>query len=389
MRGGAEIVVARLTDILAAPCAESGYAVTAVSLTGAVEISLAKGGATFVLWLKPASDAGAAYRTTARLRIGHRGDPPDQLGYRLLDAACAEIERWDRSLTDDEYTGLFRSQPGSPATPQLSVEWRAVRAGLKPAARDLVQPDAVQQLLEQAGAAGLHARATDAGAYVARFWQAAEPGMTTILYVARTEAALAAVADAERAMIHASTHGRQVTADHVRAVGTALGYPPCCIEAFLAMRQCSNAEIRFAALRRTAGPPSLLLNDLHDRAALVSHLVCRYDCDASLRYARALVQELDPAAARDLENRLGGLMVAFRQGGALRLVPPGHAAPGPYRFVAVEASGDSPAVTAWRSELGGADGVDVLAGSVRVLRAAEEIRRLSAPPDDVQIRLFA
>jgi hypothetical protein len=189
-------------------------------------------------------------------------------------------------------------------------------------------------------------------------------------------------------MIDTSERGRQVTADQVRAVGVALGYPACCIDAFLGQHQRTNAEMRFAALRRTTGPASLLLNDLLDRGALVSHMVCRYDCPPSLLYARALAEALGPPARRDLESRLGGLMVVFGRGGVLRLVPAAPSEAGRYRFAAVEASGEGPEAQQWRAALQDADAVEVTGERVRVLRAGAEIGRLDAPPGAVQIRLF-
>jgi hypothetical protein len=125
---------------------------------------------------------------------------------------------------------------------------------------------------------------------------------------------------------------------------------------------------------------------------LVSHCVCRYDCPASVRYAEALLQEVarvNADAAEESRRALGGLVVLFRRGGALRLVPSALAAGGVYRFATVDASGSGPRFEQWRTALCSADGLEVLDGSVRLLRGTEETCRLSAPASEVQVRLFA
>jgi hypothetical protein len=68
-----------------------------VSLGEIVDVTLEKGGATFKLWLRPATDAARFYRRTTRFKIGYSGDPPDPLGYKLIDALCARIRSWERS----------------------------------------------------------------------------------------------------------------------------------------------------------------------------------------------------------------------------------------------------------------------------------------------------
>jgi len=117
-----------LETLLAETVAESsalGYAVAAVSFGDPCEVTLEKHGATFVVWLKPAGDAGPCYRNTARFKIGHREDPPDKLGYALLDATCARIEAWERSLPDGVQTELFtqtRPPLAEPATDAVSLD---------------------------------------------------------------------------------------------------------------------------------------------------------------------------------------------------------------------------------------------------------------------------
>ncbi len=287
---------------------------------------------------------------------------------------------------------LFGPRPARAGNPYWGLEWLAVRSGLKPACRVLVSSEDAQRLAEYARADGLHLCITEADRFVAGFCAIGLEENTTLVHAAPTEKAAAETAEIERSMIEACSRGERVTADRVRALGAALGYPSCCIAAFLPVRDLPNAEIRFQALRRTPERAPLLLNNIREERALVSHCLCRYDCAASLRYARALFRELasvDPAAAGELQRGLGGLVALSRRGGVLRLI--GSTAPpeGAYRFAAVEASGSDARLEEWRAALDGADAVDLRGADVVVLRGAEEFCRLGAPPDEVQIRLFA
>ena len=396
---------AMLAQTLAAPSSRFGYTVTAVSCGEAVEITLEKGSSTLVLWLKPASDEAAHYKKTSRFKVGHAGDPPDALGLALLDAACAQIGVWERSLPEDACAHLFdpRPEPGSeakrasPATIlpglDLPLEWLAVRSGLKPTCRNVVRSADADGLVEEARACGLHARITPADTFIAGFCsRTVTEGTTTLIHVARTEEAASAVAAAERAMVEAYGRGEWVTPELTRVLGAALGYPPCCIETFIAIQNRSAAEIRFDAVLRTPARASALLNNIVEGRALVSHYVCRYDCAASIQYAGALLQELRraaPAAADELTRALAGLVIFVRDGGALRLIPAATAMAETYRFTDVDAAGDGARFESWRAALRGADALQTQGDQVRILRGAEETCRLPAPPDEVQIRLFA
>jgi hypothetical protein len=100
-----------ITGAVAAAASRSGYALTAVSFGHALEVTFEKAGAAFVLWLTPISGGEPCYRQTLRFKIGYRGQPPDRLGYALMEVICAEIERWERSQPDDVPARLFDSPP--------------------------------------------------------------------------------------------------------------------------------------------------------------------------------------------------------------------------------------------------------------------------------------
>jgi hypothetical protein len=177
----------------------------------------------------------------------------------------------------------------------------------------------------------------------------------------------------------------------VRALGAALGYPPCCIEAFISIRDLSNAEIRFHAVRGTGASASWLLNQAIDGRVLVAYAMCRCDGAPSI-YARALLHESakrDPSAAAELERVLSGLMIVFAHGSAFRLVVDAPAASSVYRYTEIEGAGAGTTFERWNDALRQGDRIEIADGSVCILRGAAEIARLAAPPDEVQIRRFS
>jgi hypothetical protein len=192
--------------------------------------------------------------------------------------------------------------------------------------------------------------------------------------------------------MEACARGEIPSAEHVRALGAALGYPPCCIEAFIPIRDLSNAEIRFHAVRDTGASASWLLNQAIDGRVLVAYAMCRCDCAPSIAYARALLHESakrDPSAAAELERVLSALMIVFAHGSAFRLVVDAPAASSVYRYTESEGAGAGTTFERWNDALRQGDRIEIADGSVRILRGTTEIARLVAPPDDVQIRRFS
>jgi len=382
---------ALVADVVAASRPRCGYGLGAIAYRHAVEITLEKGGAAFVVWLRRAEEDTRSYRRTARFKVGHTPDPPDPLGYAVIDALCARLEAWERALSAAAVAPLFEAPAAPGGGVPLTLEWLAVQAGLKPACRNLVRPAQLDALVPAAAAGGLHLEHTEARAFLTGFRTLGVDDATTIVHAGASRAAALRAADAERAMIDTCAQGARASDAQVRALGAALGYPDCCVEAFLPVRDLSNAEIRFHALQRTAGPAARLLNDTAvDEQSLVSHCVCRYDCAPSLRYAAALCDAFArgaPAAAAALRDRLGGLMVVLRSGGAFRLALAAGAAD-PARLTLVDA-GSGARFEAWRAALEAADGLEARAGQARILRGGREVARLDAPPGEVQIRLFS
>jgi hypothetical protein len=355
------------------------YAVTAVTFGPFVQATLDGDGRSFVLQIAPA-DARACYRRTGRFSISYRGTSLDRSASAALEAACDRIAAWERSLAAGVEALLFT--PPRPPQDGHRFELLAVRCGVKPTCRIVVPPGAGQEVVESAHRLGLHARRAEARRYsgsAADLAHLHRTAATALVLVGRTAADLAALVQAE-----------EQGAGQVE-VGALLGYPRCCVEAFVAQQEQPKPVIRFAALRRTGPTASHLLNDLDEKAGLVSHLVCRYDCAPSIHLAGAVLEELareapDDAAA--FAAALRGLMVAFHDGGALRLVPGADSVPPRYRIAAVHPAGDGPSIWSWRAALVGADALDVRDRSVRVLCGEQEVHRLETPAERIQIRPF-
>ena len=96
--------------------------------------------------------------------------------------------------------------------------------------------------------------------------------------------------DAERAL----REGRD--ADSIRWLGDALGYPACCVDAFIgagAQDDLSLVATMLGPLPRPAAPPQSQW--LNQPLAIVSHVPCSLECAMTIDLATALVGELERA----------------------------------------------------------------------------------------------
>lgn len=373
-----------LSDILrGAP--DKGYALGPITYSDAVEVTLHKGDARFIVWLRPASDQGGAYRQTTHFKIGYQDDPPDPNALALIDATRAHLQRWEKSVSAEAIGSLFDGR--AIASPNLEV--LAVRTGLKPTCRLLVHPNTVDASVQQMRDEGLGTAVTPADAFVSRFRWGFTAGETTLVYVGRTEAAARHTADLERAMMTGWRRWWRSIAIE-RALGEALGYPSCCTEAYLKVRKLPNDTIRFQALARTSESASAYVNDVDETQSIISHFVCRYDCTPSQRYAEALFAELGRISSAAREARFGhlqGLVIRLRDGGALRCA--GVKISGSsYHLTNVAAFGTGPRLDVWHSALRGADGLTIDGNEIHVSQRDREPKRLSET-GAVEMRWFA
>ncbi len=125
---------------------------------------------------------------------------------------------------------------------RMDVEWVAYTAGLKPAIRRTVDPARAEEVA---------ARLRASGAVVLRSRETAVFGSReeAVLYVAPTARDAEALRDAEASVLPGRVTAADIPGAH-RAVGRALGFPACCVDAFCARER---PEIVVVAAARVGG----------------------------------------------------------------------------------------------------------------------------------------
>lgn len=358
----------------------------------AVRLAIARDDVSVVARIRLRAVGGNAYRTTAHFQMSHEGNSLDAAALRLLDELHGEIVRREAMLPASLLETMRESATAARADLPMPIEWLAVRAGVKPAARQVPDGAAVgDDLVAAARRHGLDAIAVEAPNYLADFATGGADGCQTIVYVGTSPEAARAALDAERAMIGAVGRGEPVTPELNVALGRALGYPECCIASFSPRCDLPNATLRFAALRRTGAVAFALLNDLDPRRSLVSHFVCRYDCAASLRYARAVldaVAAVDATRAKELSGSLEGVVILFREGGGLRLGGARGAGDDRYVYRSTTLHGKPDGHERWCDVLADADEVRIGRGVLSPFRDGRPLAQLRFDEERVQIRPF-
>lgn len=168
------------------------------------------------------------------------------------------------------------------------AEELALSAGLKPVVRQLLRPHEMDAALARIARARLAVRVADKR-YLRRgsiLFDTDDPSGVTPVFFGRDAGRVEAAAAAEL-----ETSGDEGT----RELGRLLGYPRCCVEAFLDVPvPRTNLEVARAALARTAGTPLPRLNALDFG---VFHYLpwspCSFDCEPSARYADAVAERVD------------------------------------------------------------------------------------------------
>ncbi|MEM9073849.1 MAG: hypothetical protein AAGE52_35485, partial [Myxococcota bacterium] len=129
----------------------------------------------------------------------------------------------------------------------------------------------------------------------------------------RTGAARIAVfASRERSLAErAATMQQEDPSKHAAAIGTLLGYPRCCIDAFLSQTDRSNNSFnRYATAQRTdAEMWPWELADL--RTKIYPFYPCRYDCPTALTFARQTLAQLDASDFEATRRRLARPVLYF------------------------------------------------------------------------------
>jgi hypothetical protein len=170
------------------------------------------------------------------------------------------------------------------------------------------------------------------------------------------------------------------TPEGTRRAGLALGYPPCCVEHFVAVERTPEAEdegINEAAIRSIGGDHNAIpweMNPLSWMSPL-GFTPCRWDCPEALAFARRVLEAArarDPAAAALIRRALERPILFFRQ--PIFYVLEGERSPGGVRYAQAlpnepHAGADLAAWQAW--ELGSA------------LNAGDEVR---LAPERLEVR---
>jgi len=194
----------------------------------------------------------------------------------------------------------------------VDAEWIAFSAGLKPAIRRTVDPaelPRVEAQLRAGGAVVLRARET------ARLGAREQ----AVLYVARSAEHAEALREAEEGVLPGRGSAADAPDRH-RAIGRLLGFPSCCVEAFLvrlhrgvdrleADGPGGLAEDYVAARCAWVPAADARVNPLlmPVRAQLISFYPCRYDCAEAVGLAeavRALIAARQPKTAASLMGLL-------------------------------------------------------------------------------------
>ncbi|MBK9030457.1 MAG: hypothetical protein IPL61_03800 [Myxococcales bacterium] len=208
-------------------------------------------------------------------------------------------------------------------------EWLALVAGLKPALRLQRAP---RRALAEAAAARRRGFAVELTALPDR----------TIVYIAATPAAARALRALEAQALPGQPARAEVSFDPAphRGLGAALGFPTCCVEAFVA-RIARGADVLASGARAhedfiAASEAATRSRRLDARANVfardhvsgwLSHVPCAFDCAPSLAYADRVIAAYrahDRAGADELIARLGQAVAIDRTG---RRTAPGEAAP--------------------------------------------------------------
>jgi len=209
----------------------------------------------------------------------------------------------------------------------MDAEWIAFDEGLKPAIRRSVDPSDLPRVEAQMQATGAVVLRASRTALI----ESREQG---VLYVARSVEHAAALREAEEGVLPGRSSAPDARGHH-REVGRLLGFPACCVEAFLdrldrgvdrldAGGPTGLAEDYVAARGAWVRPADARVNPLlmAVRAQLVSFYPCRYDCPAAVGFAEAVRAALAARQPRTATSLLALLSrpVAIAPDGARALV---------------------------------------------------------------------
>jgi hypothetical protein len=226
--------------------------------------------------------------------------------YRRLTGRDPDPDRFD--VGRPEVLAAYRRFAARPFAVDLGAhegEWIALRAGLKPMLREVLDGSDLAASLARWRAEGLDAAVVDVPVARSGAGHLARSGGQRVAFVGRDGAALREAADLEAAELRGD---RSIELGRFkREQGAQLGYPPCCVEAFAALGNLrENRPAVAAAAARSASFEPPLSNTVLSVYHHVSWYPCRYDCPPSLALAQAVDAALGAARAEaaDAARRL-------------------------------------------------------------------------------------
>ncbi|MGZ3421662.1 MAG: radical SAM protein [Polyangiales bacterium] len=208
---------------------------------------------------------------------------------------------------------------------RIDTELQALLAGIKPVIRLSTESSDEETFIARYRNLGLHAVSAE-GVFLGK--EGLNSHRMRLVYVGRTLADVERVRDLEAKTFRPVNVHRE-RADEFGALGRALGYPPCCAEAFVdrvvigpngRMRKSYPAEYYLSALGAWDPEPRWELNHLlfDTGDAVVSFTACSYRCPVALDYAAKVLARVGTYANR-LKNRLGVDVVVDARGARVRV----------------------------------------------------------------------
>lgn len=210
----------------------------------------------------------------------------------------------------------------APSARRVDVELRALEAGIKPALRLSAEPGEMDAMAARYKARGHQVVRAEIRPYGRR---------REIAYVASTRDVLDELAHLEARLTRPRLTSREPI-ECTRAIGERLGYPSCCVEAFIrriAPRPWAGARtqllrrmnaITYLGVRDAwvpRGNPRLNSHLLAEGRSLISFEPCRYDCPAAGAVADRIADVVgreDPGWLAFVEGELARPIAVDRRG---------------------------------------------------------------------------
>ncbi len=189
---------------------------------------------------------------------------------------------------------------GLPVPWDFEMDRFTVLAGLRDLGKHDEVPDAeLDETCARLERHGLHTRAI------------AGPGRgASVVYFARRAAALEEVYNLERAQRSRRSAARRARA--CRKLGTLLGYPSCCVQAFVESSRQDDADAIFRLPGGLSCAAPALMNFFPKGATPTGFVPCSFECEAAAKHAEAVATamgELHGVDAAQIASALAGAVL--------------------------------------------------------------------------------